>query len=516
MPDRTLLTWFTDTAGRHPTARALEVGDRVLSYAELSALVDLTARRLLAATGGTVPPRVALVVTRSVSTYAGYLAVLRLGGTVVPLNPAFPAERNAAILRSSGAGLVLAEAGAEPVGAPAPVLTLAADGSGTDPGGALPAPPRDPDATAYVLHTSGSTGRPKGVPLAHRCVSAYLEHVIPRYEIGPGCRLSQTFDLTFDPSVFDMFAAWGSGATLVVPSRGDLLAPAAFVAGRGITHWFSVPSVVSFAGRLRGLAPGAMPGLRWSLFAGEALTLQQARAWQAAAPGSVIENIYGPTELTVTCTEYRLPADPGDWPATANGTVPIGTLYPALEHVVLGEDGRPAADGELCVRGPQRFGGYDDPAENAGRFHAPDPSADGSRRPYDGRAPLTDRHWYRTGDRVVTEDGQLVHRGRLDHQLKVRGYRVELGEIEGALRDLPGVADAVVLPVTGTDGALDLVGVHTGQPLDGDAALDRLRHRLPDYMIPRRLVWHEELPLNANGKTDRAALAASLASVGAR
>src|SRR5439155_26175421 len=119
------------------------------------------------------------------------------------------------------------------------------------------------DDVAYLLFTSGSTGTPKGVPIRHRNVAGYVAHGVERYAVGPGCRLSQTFDLTFDPSVFDLFVSWGSGATLVVPAEAEVLTPARFVTGRRITHWYSVPSVVSLARRLRGLRPGAMPDLRW-------------------------------------------------------------------------------------------------------------------------------------------------------------------------------------------------------------------------------------------------------------
>jgi amino acid adenylation domain-containing protein len=519
MPDRTLYAWFERSAARYGGHPALEADGGQLSYDELHRLALILASRIVRAAGRT-PARVGLLVTRTPGCYAAYLAAQRLGATVVPLNPVFPAERNAAIAAAGAVELGLAEEGQMPPGFQGPVLELPRAfrhilSQETDPGADLPEPPDDLSAPAYLLFTSGSTGKPKGVPLPHSCVSAYLEHVIPRYGLGPGCRLSQTFDLTFDPSVFDMFAAWGSGATLVVPSRGDLLAPVRFVNQASITHWFSVPSIISFAMRLRALRPASMPTLRLSLFAGEALTLQQARAWQAAAPGSVIENLYGPTELTVTCTEYRLGADPAAWPATANGTVPLGEVYPALEHVILGEDGMPAADGELCVRGPQRFPGYADPAQNAGRFYNPAGSDDaaGPLSAYDGSAPLTSLHWYRTGDRVRREDGALVHLGRLDHQLKIRGYRVELGEIEAALRDWPGIGDAVVLPLTAQDGEVDLAAVYTGTEQEPGPLLASLQARLPGYMIPRYLTWRAGLPVNANGKTDRAALTASLREV---
>jgi amino acid adenylation domain-containing protein len=512
MPDRTLYSWFERSAAAHGGQPALEVDGEQLSYDELHQLVLTLAARIVRVLGR-APARVGLLATRTPGCYAGYLAAQRLGATVVPLNPAFPPERNATIATIGAVEIGLAEEGQMPPGFPAPVLELPRNVRHFAPQeAALPDPPDDLDAYAYLLFTSGSTGRPKGVPLPHRCVDAYLDHVIPRYGIGPGSRLSQTFDLTFDPSVFDMFAAWGSGATLVVPSRADLMSPARFVSRTSITHWFSVPSIISFAVRLRGLPPGSMPTLRWSLFAGEALTLQQARAWQAAAPGSVIDNLYGPTETTVTCTEYRLPADVGAWPVTANGTVPLGEAYPSMEHVILGEDGLPADDGELCMRGPQLFYGYADPAENAGRFYHPAGPGDGGAAlaVYDGSTPLTTRHWYRTGDRVRREDGVLVHLGRLDHQLKIRGYRVELGEIEAALRDWPGIEDAVVLPLTADDGEVDLAAVYTGTEVEAEPLLASLRARLPGYMIPRSLTWRFELPVNANGKTDRTALAAGL------
>ncbi|MFI9569257.1 amino acid adenylation domain-containing protein [Streptomyces rishiriensis] len=509
----TMYDWFAASAAEHGDRRtALEVAGEHLTYAELDATARRLAAALLAAHGG-LPSRVGLLAARSTAAYAGYLAAQRLGAAVVPLNPAFPPARNATIAREAGLDLVIAEEGAPGrAGLPVPAVVLSAERmralrSGPVP--ELPACAAGPDDLAYILFTSGSTGRPKGVPIAHRNVSAYLSHVIARYELGPGARVSQTFDLTFDPSVYDMFGAWGGGATLVVPGKEDLLSPVRFVNRHAITHWNSVPSVASIARRLRALKPGAMPTLRWSLFCGEALMLSHARAWQAAAPGSVLENLYGPTEMTVTWTQFRLPADAGDRPRPANGTVPIGTPYPGQEHLVIGEDGRPALDGELCVRGSQRFPGYLDPAHDIGRFL----SFDGERAvPYDGSQPLSAAHWYRTGDRVTTLDGALVHLGRLDHQLKIRGYRVELGEIESALLAQSGVTEAAAVALHGPDGDIELAAVYTGSARDAGALLEGLRERLPAYMVPAVLTALDALPLNANGKVDRTALTALLSA----
>nr|WP_042179920.1 amino acid adenylation domain-containing protein [Kibdelosporangium sp. MJ126-NF4]ADB02873.1 AzicV [Kibdelosporangium sp. MJ126-NF4]CEL14096.1 non-ribosomal peptide synthetase [Kibdelosporangium sp. MJ126-NF4]CTQ88462.1 non-ribosomal peptide synthetase [Kibdelosporangium sp. MJ126-NF4] len=485
---QTMYDWFAASVADGPDRIALEIGQDQVTYRELSDLADHIAGQLVTRIGG-VPRRVGLLAARTALAYAGYLAIQRLGATAIPLNPTFPPARNATIAHLAAMDVALTDQQAPEL--PVPVVTARqADG----PPPALPASTATAEDIAYILFTSGSTGAPKGVCVAHRNVTAYLSHVIPRYEAGPGARFSQFFELTFDPSVYDMFTAWGSGATLVVPARGELLAPVRFVDRGRVTHWNSVPSVISLAHRMKALKPGSMPTLRWSMFCGEPLTLQQAEAWQAAASGSVVENIYGPTEMTVTCTEYRLPR--ADWPQPPNGTVPIGTPYPGLEHLILD-------DGELCLRGPQRFPGYLDTADNVGRFLTED------REIYDGSTELTDAHWYRTGDRVASFAGQLVHIGRIDHQVKIRGYRVELGEIEAVLRRQPGVADAVVLAMPGR-GETELVAAYTGTPQDEEVLLTALSTALPAYMVPRTVTAFDAFPLNQNGKVDRRALTDSL------
>ncbi|MGW2649795.1 amino acid adenylation domain-containing protein [Streptomyces sp. NPDC001393] len=514
MTHRTLHEWFAGSVARHEAAVALEIGRRTMTYRHLDRAACRIARMVLE-TCGTAPRRVGLYASRSVAAYAGYLAALRLGATVVPLNPAFPMARNERIVCSAALDVVIAQ-DADP-GLPAPACVVQpslAEETATDapePGPAAAGPRPAPETAAYILFTSGSTGAPKGVPVAHRNVDAYLRHVIPRYGLGPGARVTQTFDLTFDLSVFDLFAGWGSGATVVVPTRGELLAPARFAATRGITHWFSVPSVISLAQRLGRLAENSMPALRWSLFCGEPLTIEQAGAWQRAAPGSTVENLYGPTELTLSCAQYRLPADRSAWPSTANGTVPVGELYPGLEAIVVGDDGRPAATGELCVRGAQRFGGYLAPADNRGRFV----TFDGFRATvWDRPAAPPEDAWYRTGDRVRDEGGCLIHLGRVDHQVKVQGYRVELGEIEAALRGHPQVAEAIVVAVRGDDGPVVLHAVCTGTEGgvgDGDELLTLLRAELPQHMVPRSVAFWPSLPLNPNGKVDRNAITATVA-----
>lgn len=497
----TLDAWFWRSARRFPDVVALELAGVRLSYGRLADLAERVAALITAATSS--PRAVGLLASRSVAAYVGYLAALRAGAAVVPVNPDLPRPRNVGICRAARVDVVVTDAAAAVHGGelahahPAPIVGLTgARWWDRLPPAARP-PPRPavgPDDVAYTLFTSGSTGRPKGVPIRHRQLSEYLAYCTRRYSMAPGCRASQTFELTFDPSVFDMFVTWSGGGTLVVPEREEILTPARFVAERHVTHWFSVPSLVSLARRLRGLPPDSMPELRWSLFAGEQLTIDQARAWAAAAPRSTIENLYGPTELTITCTGYRLPSDPARWPRTVNGTVPIGRPYPHLDAVVRGEDSD-AIEGELWLRGSQRFAGYLNPDDNGAVFV-----------PAEGATPgpvPADRDWYRTGDRVRWQDGELVHLGRVDDQIKVNGFRVEPAEIECALRSYPGVQDVAVVGVDTGNGRLELHAAYSGERHPEADLAEHVRRRLPPYMVPARLRHLPRLPTNANGKVDR-------------
>lgn len=507
--NQTMYGAFTATVDAHGDEPALEVGGERLTYRELDSLADSIAAHIVAA-GGVDAPVIGLYANRSLAAYAGYLAIQRLGAAVVPLHPAWPKQRNDTVIERAGITVVVSEQPER--GLTASIVDASRDRIAElreHPAGTSFRRPPAPGDTAYILFTSGSTGTPKGVPIKHGNVSAYLDHVVPRYGIEPGSRVSQTFDLTFDLSVFDLFATWAGGATLVVPGRADLLAPAKFVARAGITHWFSVPSVVSLAAQLGRLQPGCMPGLRWSLFCGEALTVEQAQAWQAAAPAATVENLYGPTELTLSVAQQRLATDPGQWYRPANGTVQIGTIHPGHETLLIGEHGTESDPGELCVRGPQRFDGYLDPASNVGRFY----EFDGTTATACGELDSVPADlWYRTGDLVTVEQGGFTHLGRIDHQVKVHGYRVELGEIEAALREQDGVWDAVVLLITTPDGREQLAAAYTGDPARAGELETPMRGRLPVHMVPRTFTWLENLPLNMNGKTDRAAIAKLLAS----
>ncbi|MEV6409931.1 AMP-binding protein [Kribbella sp. NPDC051718] len=489
--------WFSHSVQKFPDEPALIIDGRRFSYAELGDFSRRIKHRLLAEQ--VARPRVGLLVSRTVADYASYLAVLRIGGVVVPLDPSHPPERLAQIAKTAGLDCVVAGEGAESRGLDSvvPSVLQVSEAGRIAIDDDLPDWTGSPDDLAYLLFTSGSTGRPKGVPIRHGNLDEFLRFNIARYGMGPGSRRSQMFHLTFDLSVFDMFVTWGAGGTLVVPSVDDLHDPVTFVNEHRLTHWFSVPSMVSMALNSEQLPARSMPSLRWSLFCGERFTLSQAQAWADAAPNSVLENLYGPTEVTIAMTAYRLPEDPAAWPTTQNGTVPIGEAYPHVEVRIS------ADDAELQARGPQRFSGYLDAADNEARF------ADAELR-----QPVPDSSsWYRTGDKVALADGMLVHLGRLDHQVKIRGYRIELDEVESALRVHAGVDDAVVHAVMKPNGEFELAAACTGIVPPAGELRARLRRHIPWYMVPTRIVVLAGLPLNDRGKADRRACADLLEGV---
>ncbi|AEV86967.1 AMP-dependent synthetase [Actinoplanes sp. SE50] len=491
-----------------PGRTALRIGSQRVSYAELHELACDWAGALRAAPDGP-PAAVGVLAGKTFEGYAGVLAALYAGATVVPLHPDFPIARTRYMLQTAGVSAVIADpagwAALDRLHAEGLRLPAVGDGPAGDrltigvrAADALAGPvAADPDGAAYMLFTSGSTGRPKGVPIGRGAVAHYFGLLDARYDFGPDDVFSQTFDLNFDCAMFDLFGAWGAGATVCpVPAQAYRDLPG-FVADRRMTVWFSTPSAIGLIRRMGGLGAGALSGLRWSLFAGEALRAADAVDWQAAADRSTLENIYGPTELTITVTGHR-------WsPATSpqrcvNGLAPIGTVHPGHDHVLLGADGAEVpAEGELCITGPQMTTGYLDPADDAGRFL----DRDG-------------RRWYRTGDRVRRlADGELVYLGRLDSQVQVQGWRVELAELEHALRSCPGVEDAVAVTRPAEEG-LELVVYYTGQVTPPALLARRLRDILPAGMLPRVYRHLGELPLNSNRKVDRGRLARDAAAVG--
>jgi amino acid adenylation domain-containing protein len=488
-----------------PRGTAIGIADERVSYEQVHELALRWAGALLHA--APERPRVlGVLVGKSLVGYAGILASLYTGAAVAPLNPGYPAARTRRMIDTAQVSALIADesglaalAAAFPDGCDIPVLAPGhrhAGGFRAVPAGPPVDEPRPVDGgdPAYVLFTSGSTGRPKGVRITHANLAHYFGLIDRHYRFTVQDVFSQTFDLNFDCAIFDLFAAWGAGASVhPIPPAAYRDLPG-FAGERGITVWFSTPSAISATRRLGGLGPGALPGLRWSLFAGEALAAADAAEWQAAAAGSVLENIYGPTELTITVSGHRW--RPAISPASCvNGVVPIGTVHEGHRWLLLAADGlADDKEGELCVAGPQLTPGYLDPRDGDGRFLERD-----------------GRRWYRTGDRVrVLPDGELAYLGRTDSQVQIQGWRVELPEIEHAVRSCAGVTGAVAVTRAAAHG-LEIVVFHTGAPRAPAEFTRALRDLLPHGMLPREYRHVDQFPVNANRKIDRGALAATAA-----
>ncbi|MFN2375663.1 MAG: amino acid adenylation domain-containing protein [Candidatus Binatia bacterium] len=520
-----------------PAATALVVDGREYTYAQLAAAAAAVARRL--GSSGPTPSaqqahhpqqagdaradgiRVGILATRSFETFAGLVGAAWAGATAVPLHPRQPAARLASILEGAGLrALVADETGAALLGdarvaalLPGLVITSVPESAGGAPHAPHePAAAHDPDAPApfaparpaYVIHTSGTTGRPKGVVVTAANVAHFVRRMRDLYALTPEDRVGGFCEPSFDLSVFEIYSAFDAGAALHVVPADKLLAPAGFVRDHALTVWSSVPSVISILQRMKLLRPGLFPSLRVSVFIGEALSVAAARAWQEAAPNSVVDNHYGPTEATVACTVQRLAEPVAETPGRA--VMSIGRPYAGMEVEAVDADGRFLADGEtgeLALHGPQVAAGYlGDEAVTARRFvHLDHPRLGLSR-------------WYLTGDLGYRDAAGLLHcLGRVDHQVKINGHRVELEDLEAHLRLAAGCEEAAAIAWPFVDGhAAGTVAFVCGAAAPPEQIRERLRGLLPSYMLPRRVVVLDALPLTPNGKVDRKALAAALAA----
>src|SRR6266568_3327157 len=409
---RLLWTGFLRSCEQFPTRGAIDVAGREVTYQQLAYLAKRLAATLQI---GPVPgavPLTAVFAYRSETAYAAVLGVLMAGHGYVPLNRTFPIDRTRLMLERSMCRSVIVDAGSEPQlegllrGIAIPLVIICPDRADvTELAARFPSHriigangladaeqwrPVDVavDSIAYLLFTSGSTGQPKGVMVSHANVLHYLDCVTKRYGFTSNDRVSQTFDLTFDLSAHDMFVAWESGSCLCCPTQKQLIKPGAFVNDARLTVWFSVPSTAAFMRRLGVLKPGMYPGLRLSLFCGEALPVDIVHHWALAAPNSVIENIYGPTELTIACTAYRW--DNAKSPDECEqGIVPIGQPFDGMRTLILDEQSREVEDGrggELVMTGPQLSLGYWQDEEKTRQAFVHVACKNGT--------------YYRTGDRV--------------------------------------------------------------------------------------------------------------------
>lgn len=509
----------------NPDSPAVVSQGRSLSYGELAERATRLAACLVASRGWRrhdgQPPRVGILASRGVDACVALLGACWAGATYVPIGLKQPAERIAALLGDSAlAALITDDAGAQLLGervlaagpalalhaGPAP-LTVRAEGVDVLALAALPPRPVHEPApmaasdTAYIIFTSGTTGVPKGVMIGAGAARHYIAMITAELGLVASDRALETCELGFDFSVHNMLSTWEAGAALHILPASTVMNAVKFVRDARLTVWNSVPSLAGMLRQVKALAPGSLATLRVTVFGGEQLPASTVTAWRDAAPHSAIFNLYGPTEATVFCLAQRLGVPLYCTPG--RDVIAIGTPLPGNEASVVGGDGQPLPDdtpGELVIAGRQLAAGYLDAATlTAARF----PTLDGKR-------------WYRTGDLALRDGAGRFHcLGRIDNQVKVLGYRVELEEIDAHLRAVSGadVVGAVAWPLA--DGMARGIVVFVGAAaVDAGKIIAALRTRLPVYMLPNRVIALEHMPLGPNGKVDRRALRQLLEDAG--
>ncbi|MFT9668808.1 amino acid adenylation domain-containing protein [Streptomyces rhizosphaericola] len=500
VPDVPWTELFARQVSRTPGAVAVSGPGGSLTYGELDTLADQLAHRLADAGAGPGVP-VGVFLERGPGLLTALLAVHRAGAVYLPLDPDYPPARIGHLLQDSGAGIIVSERAltgrlAETAGGPtsgARTLLLDDDEAPRATGASRPGPPHRPrpDELAYIFYTSGSTGQPKGVLVEHRSLTHFLAAMAGRLPIGPGATFLGITTVSFDPSLMELCLPLTTGARLLLADREQARDPqrmAALIDGAGTALVQATPVTLRML-----LDCGWRPGAGLDILSGGE-KLHTDLAVRLADGGARVWDLYGPTETTVWSTTSRLDprGRPEDWRLRGNTRL-----------VLLDARGEPVAEGavgEIHIGGTGLGWGYHGrPAQSAAAF-VPDPFAD---RP--------GARLYRTGDLARRRpDGSLEILGRADHQVKIRGHRIEPGEIESALLALGHIRAVVVRAVPHPDGDQRLAAYLVMREAAAAASHDELRTALlatlPDYMVPEAFVTLEALPRTPNGKVDRLAL----------
>ena len=510
--DRTLAQLFEARAAAAPERVAVVHEGVSLTYAELDSRAGMLARRLAAAGVGT-GVFVGILDERGTDFVAAVLAVLKAGGAYLPIDPAYPPERVRHMLADSGVahlltrGEVAGRHAAALAAAPAlrAVVHLDDAAAWEDPAGPLAPRSGDPRDPAYVLYTSGSTGLPKGAVVRH---DGAVNHVFAQVELlglDEEWRFLQSAPASSDISVWQMLGPLLVGGRTVVAGAEEVSDPARLLAllrDEGITLAELVPAVLRALLHHAAELPAedrALPALRWMMATGEEVPVDLVNDWLAAYPATGLTNAYGPTEASDDVTQLLVERP---LPAEAR-SVSIGRPLPNVDCHVVDDRHRPAplgAPGELCVGGIAVGDGYHGRAARTAAAFVPDPFS-----------AVPGATMYRTGDLARWRpDGTLEFMGRMDGQVKVRGFRIETGEVEAALRAHPAVHDCAVVVRDGPAGRHLAAALVAGDGAPEAAALRAwLRERLPEPMIPSAFSVLETLPLTPAGKVDRAAVAAA-------
>ncbi|MDB2389762.1 amino acid adenylation domain-containing protein [Alphaproteobacteria bacterium] len=495
---------------------ALEVDGRIISYGELLEKAMLVATGLIE--NGATSETIGLVGQRKASSYIGLLGIIFAGCSFTPINPKYNDSRIKSMLDGSKIrylvgdptdlsqldpsllqtikaqilpeGMVQTDSGLnlidEQMLTSYKALTSPRSVSGSD--------------LAYVNYTSGSTGLPKGVMISHKSLQAFLHNMLKIYQLNAGFRASQTFDLSFDPSVSDIFFTWVAGGTLCVVPEKEMLIPTDFIIREKITFWNSVPSIANFMLKTGNLKPGCFPMLTHSMFCGEQFPVDIAKAWRLAAPNSSIENLYGPTETTIYISRYSYSKNDENQ-SFKNNIVPIGLPFEGHEVALIDDKAERISGfdkGEIVFSGPQLANGYlNDADKTADSFVLFD---------WDIKGQI----WYKTGDLgFFNSNNDLECTGRIDNQIKISGRRIEIGEIESVLSAFDKTKGAVVVPLRDSAEVVSGCAAFVLVKLSRED-VSQIRQQsvkfLDSIFFPKKIFFIEDFPRSQSGKIDRKAL----------
>lgn len=471
------------------------INDKQYSYAQLFDYVEQIYNVLKDVEDNLV----CLYATDDIRTYASILALWFAGKTYVPLNPNQPKERHIDVISSVRSKVILSSDSKyeSPVSEAAIFQTSDFTHEGYCKQNNIEVAQVSDDTLTYIIFTSGSTGKPKGVPLTRGNVAHFIDsmdHI--GLDITSDDRCLQPFDLTFDFSVSSYIIPLAKGASIfTVPNKA-----VKFTYIAGLLEEYKLTVLQMVPSMIRNLLPYLdeveLDSVRYNILCGEALAGKVIKGWHQGNHEMISYNMYGPTEDTVFCTYYLIDKNNEGNPLVANDIVSIGKTFNNNSLLLLDENDKvitdPNIEGELCLSGPQLTPGYwENPKENAEKFLMVD-----------------DERYYRSGDMCYyAEDGNLMYVSRKDFQVKINGFRVELGEIEHTYSSLSGGKFCVVMPYTNAQGNTELSIIIEGREYDYKEHLDAMAKIIPAYEIPNKWLFIKTIPLNANGKVDRKQIA---------
>ena len=483
----------------HSYARepAFFIDGKVYTYQDLDYLITAVQQTIF--TNLHTTERIGIIANDDIETYAGLLACLLSGIAFVPIEPGHPVERNSSIIGQSELKYIFCSS----------VDLLSPDFLKEHQSRIMVCKDLEPsnrghifnrvsqEKLAYILFTSGTTGVPKGVPISRKNLDCFLRSAVEHdNSIGKGDRFLQLFDLTFDLSIYSYLIPLLAGSCVYTIPKSVVKYTFAIrlLQEQQLTHALSVPSLIQF---LRPYFKEInLPSVKEWLFCGEALQDKLVSEWQKCIPNARIINVYGPTEATIFCTAY--PCEGRAQLKAHNGIISIGKPFKEVDFIIIDENCIKVPDGsigELCIAGSQTTTGYiRNDEKNRTTLLSLDSGND-------------QKVYYRTGDLVFQDqEGDYFFAGRIDSQVKIQGYRVELGEIENHAVAFHGVDEAVVLPLNTKEGVIGLfLFVKPGMP-DNKNLMSFLKTRIPEYMLPKAIYSLNSFPLNVNGKIDRNAL----------